>query len=43
MDIHIIFKGQQLYWDPKSEFAEWFDRVTDNPEMAKNIPYLLNI
>ncbi|HCA7509564.1 TPA: ATP-binding protein, partial [Staphylococcus pseudintermedius] len=25
-----FFKGQMIYWDPKSEFAEWFDRVTDD-------------
>ncbi|MCI2954341.1 ATP-binding protein [Staphylococcus caprae] len=36
-----FFKGQQLYWDPKSEFAEWFDRVTDNPEMAKKYPLFI--
>ncbi|WP_251654316.1 ATP-binding protein, partial [Staphylococcus aureus] len=30
-----FFKGQMLYWDPKSEFAEWFDRVTESKEMQE--------
>ncbi len=26
-----------LYWDPKSEFAEWFDRVTESKEMQEKV------
>ena len=26
-----------LYWDPKSEFAEWFDRVTESEEMQQKV------
>ncbi|WP_252555562.1 ATP-binding protein, partial [Staphylococcus aureus] len=33
-----FFKGQMIYWDPKSEFAEWFDRVTDDKEMQRKYP-----
>lgn len=43
MDLYIIFKGQMLYWDLKSEFAEWFDRVTESKEMQEKYPYLLII
>ncbi|HBG3107281.1 TPA: ATP-binding protein [Staphylococcus aureus] len=35
-----FFKGQMLYWDPKSEFAEWFDRVTESKEMQEKATIL---
>ena len=31
-----------LYWDPKSEFAEWFDRVTESEEMQQKYPLFIN-
>ncbi|HEH9303945.1 TPA: ATP-binding protein [Staphylococcus aureus] len=37
-----FFKGQMLYWDPKSEFAEWFDRVTESKEMQEKYPLFIN-
>ncbi|MDN8907636.1 ATP-binding protein, partial [Staphylococcus aureus] len=37
-----FFKGQMIYWDPKSEFAEWFDRVTDDKEMQRKYPLFIN-
>ncbi|CAC8623612.1 NTPase [Staphylococcus aureus] len=37
-----FFKGQMLYWDPKSEFAEWFDRVTESEEMQQKYPLFIN-
>ncbi|HHW5946814.1 TPA: ATP-binding protein [Staphylococcus aureus] len=37
-----FFKGQMLYWDPKSEFAEWFDRVTVSKEMQEKYPLFIN-
>ncbi|MCU7557638.1 ATP-binding protein [Macrococcus capreoli] len=33
-----FFNGQQIYWDPKSEFAEWFNKVSENEEIAKKYP-----
>ncbi|WP_046838176.1 ATP-binding protein, partial [Staphylococcus succinus] len=36
-----FFKGQMIYWDPKSEFAEWFDRVTQNEDMQKKYPLFI--
>lgn len=37
-----FFKGQMLYWDPKSEFSEWFDRVTESKEMQEKYPLFIN-
>ncbi|ORI02833.1 AAA family ATPase [Mammaliicoccus sciuri] len=37
-----FFKGQMIYWDPKSEFADWFDRVTEDEDMQKKYPLFIN-
>ncbi|WP_113583865.1 ATP-binding protein [Staphylococcus aureus] len=36
-----FFKGQMIYWDPKSEFSEWFDRVTQDEVMNKKYPLFI--
>ncbi|WP_239733428.1 ATP-binding protein [Mammaliicoccus sp. J-M41] len=36
-----FFKGQMIYWDPKSEFADWFDRVTEDENMQKKYPLFI--
>ncbi|EZU79760.1 ATP-binding protein, partial [Staphylococcus aureus] len=36
-----FFKGQMIYWDPKSEFSEWFDRITQDEVMNKKYPLFI--
>ena len=37
-----FFKGQMIYWDPKSEFADWFNKVTEDKAMQKKYPLFVN-
>ncbi|MCR0867616.1 ATP-binding protein [Staphylococcus aureus] len=37
-----FFKGQMIYWDPKSEFADWFNKVTDSEEMQRKYPLFVS-
>ncbi|HGO2072835.1 TPA: ATP-binding protein [Staphylococcus aureus] len=37
-----FFKGQMIYWDPKSEFADWFNKVTESEEMQRKYPLFVS-
>ncbi|PCF84445.1 ATP-binding protein [Staphylococcus delphini] len=37
-----FFEGQMIYWDPKSEFADWFNKVTESEEMQRKYPLFVN-
>ncbi|WP_301557866.1 ATP-binding protein [Staphylococcus aureus] len=37
-----FFEGQMIYWDPKSEFADWFNKVTESKEMQRKYPLFVN-
>ncbi|HHO1500846.1 TPA: ATP-binding protein [Staphylococcus aureus] len=37
-----FFKGQMIYWDPKSEFADWFNKITESEDMQRKYPLFVN-
>ncbi|MCT2554032.1 MULTISPECIES: ATP-binding protein [Staphylococcus] len=37
-----FFKGQMIYWDPKSEFADWFNKITESEEMRRKYPLFVS-
>ena len=31
-----------IYWDPKSEFADWFNKITESEDMQRKYPLFVN-